>query len=143
MRLTLIRYFGRGVSASIAALLVVALSAMNVRAATAGKQDFERNCASCHGKDGRGHGEAVYVIAGIKPPDLTRLTSNNNGVFPAEQVYQSIDGRADIPSHTRFDMPFWGTEFQQQGKEFTPQSDAKAKERIWNIVSYIKSIQEK
>ncbi len=143
MRLTLIKFFGRGVSASIVALLVLALSAMNVGAGTAGKPDFEQNCASCHGKDGKGHGEAVYVIAGLKPPDLTKLASKNGGVFPANQVYQSIDGRGDIPSHTRFDMPFWGTEFQQQGKEFTPQSEAAAKERILNIVSYINSIQEK
>ena len=143
MRLMLIRFFGPGVSASIVALLVLALSAMNVGAGTAGKRDFEQNCASCHGKDGKGHGEAVYVIPGIKPPDLTKLTSNNGGVFPADQVYQSIDGRGDFPSHRRFDMPFWGTEFQQQGKEFTPQSEAQAKKRISNIVSYIKSIQEK
>jgi hypothetical protein len=83
------------------------------------------------------------VIPGIKPPDLTKLTRNNRGVFPAEEVYQSIDGRAGIPAHSRLDMPFWGTVFQERGKEFTPESEAKAKERISNIVSYIKSIQQK
>jgi hypothetical protein len=40
-------------------------------------------------------------------------------------------------------MPFWGTTLQQQGKEFTPESEAKVKARISNMVSYIKSIQEK
>jgi mono/diheme cytochrome c family protein len=116
---------------------------MNVWAATTGKQDFEENCASCHGKDGRGHGEALYVIPGIKPRDLTKLSSNNRGVFPAEEVYQSIDGRSGIPAHSRIDMPFWGTVFQEGGKEFTPESEAKAKDRISAIVSYIKSIQQK
>jgi hypothetical protein len=143
MRTTSIGFFGRGVSAWIVALLVYGFSAMNVWAATTGKQDFEENCASCHGKDGRGQGEALYVIPGIKPPDLTKLTRNNRGVFPAEEVYQSIDGRAGIPAHSRLDMPFWGTVFQEGGKEFTPESEAKAKERISNIVSYIKSIQQK
>jgi hypothetical protein len=64
-------------------------------------------------------------------------------VFPAERVYQSIDGRAGIPAHSRIDMPFWGTTMQQEGKEFTPGSEAKVKERISNMVSYIKSIQKK
>lgn len=143
MHTTVIGFFRRGVSASIVALLVSTFSAINVCAGTTGKQDFAQNCASCHGKDGKGHGEALYVIPGIKPPDLTGLTRKHGGVFPSDQVYQSIDGRAGIPSHARYDMPFWGTNFQQEGKEFTPESEAKAKERISNIVSYIKSIQER
>ncbi len=124
-------------------MLVFAAGATNLRADTTGKQDFEQNCASCHGKDGKGHGEALYFIPGVKPPDLTKLSGNNGGVFPAERVYQSIDGRAGIPAHSRIDMPFWGTTLQQEGKEFTPESEAKVKARISNMVSYIKSIQEK
>lgn len=136
-------FFTRGVCASIVALVIFSFSAMNGWAETTGRQDFEQNCASCHGKDGKGHGEALNVIPGITPPDLTRLTRDNGGVFPVDRVYESIDGRAGIPSHSRFDMPFWGTEFQQEGKEFSSESEAKARERISNIVSYIKSIQEK
>jgi hypothetical protein len=143
MRLTLIGFFGRRVCVWIVALLIFAVGKTNLWADTTGRQDFDQNCASCHGKDGRGHGEALYVIPGIKPPDLTKLTRNNGGVFPAERVYQSIDGRAGIPAHSRIDMPFWGTTLQQEGKEFTPESEAKVKARILNMVSYIKSIQEK
>src|ERR1700691_878437 len=118
MRLTSVGFFGRGVCIWIVALLVFAVSAAKVSADTTGRQDFDANCASCHGKDGRGHGAALYVIPGIKPSDLTKLTKNNGGVFPAERVYQSIDGRAGIPAHSRIDMPFWGTTLQQEGKEF-------------------------
>jgi mono/diheme cytochrome c family protein len=143
MRLRLIELLGRGVCLGIAALLVFAGGATNVLADITGKQDFEANCASCHGKDAKGHGEALYVIPGIKPPDLTHLTRSNGGVFPAEQVYQSIDGRAGIPAHSRIDMPFWGTILQEKGKEFTPESEAKVKARISNMVSYIRSIQGK
>jgi mono/diheme cytochrome c family protein len=143
MRLTSIGLFGRGVCVWIAALLIFAVGAAKVRADPTGRQDFDENCASCHGKDGKGHGEALYVIPGIKPPDLTKLTKNNGGAFPGERVYQSIDGRVGIPAHSRIDMPFWGTTLQQQGKEFTPESEAKVKARISNMVSYIKSIQEK
>jgi mono/diheme cytochrome c family protein len=134
---------GRELCIWMAALLLFASCAAGARAETSGKQDFEQNCASCHGKDGKGRGKALYVIPGIKPPDLTRLGKNNGGVFPAAQVYQSIDGRSGIPAHSRIDMPFWGTTLQEQGKEFTPESEAKVKARISNVVAYIKSIQER
>lgn len=143
MRLTMIGFFGRRVFPGIVTLLLFAVGAPKVWADMSGKQDFEQNCASCHGKDGKGHGEALYVIPGIRPPDLTTLSKNNGGVFPTERVYQSIDGRAGVPSHARFDMPFWGTNFQQSGKEFTSESEAKAKARISSIVTYIVSIQAK
>ena len=55
---------------------------------------------------------------------------------------QLIDERAS-PSHERFDMPFWGVEMQEQGKEFTPESNAKVKARIDAIVKYIQSLQAK
>jgi mono/diheme cytochrome c family protein len=115
----------------------------NADAASTGKQDFDANCASCHGFDGKGHGQALYVIPQVKPPDLTVLTKTNGGVFPTDRVYKSIDGRNGIPSHERFDMPFWGTTFQREGQEFTPTSEAAARARIMKIVDYIKSIQEK
>jgi mono/diheme cytochrome c family protein len=88
----------------------------NADAASTGKQDFDTNCASCHGFDGKGHGQALYVIPQVKPPDLTVLTKTDGGVFPTDRVYKSIDGRNGIPSHERFDMPFWGTTFQREGQ---------------------------
>jgi hypothetical protein len=57
-------------------------------------QDFEQNCAACHGAGAKGHGEALYAIPRIKPPDLTKLTKNNGGVLPAEQVYRAIGSPA-------------------------------------------------
>ena len=112
-------------------------------AASSGRQDYVQNCASCHGVDGKGHGEALYVIPNVKPPDLTVLSKNNGGVFPTERVYKAIDGRNGIPGHGRFDMPFWGTTFQHEGQEFTPASEAEVKSRIMSIVTYIKTIQQK
>ena len=134
---------GRELCIWIAVLMLFASTATGVRAETSGKQDFEQNCSSCHGNDGKGHGETLNVIPGIRPPDLTRLSKNNGGVFPAEEVYQSIDGRSRITAHSRIDMPFWGTRLQEEGKEFTPESEAKVKARISNMVAYIKSIQQK
>ena len=107
----------------------------------AGKTDFMKHCAPCHGANAQGHGPEVNVIPGIKPADLTKISTRNGGVFPRQQIADTIDGRKKIPSHTRFDMPFWGVNFQQEGKEFTPASEAKANARIDAIVDYIETIQ--
>lgn len=108
-----------------------------------GKADFNKHCAPCHGTNAKGHGPEVQVIPGIKPSDLTRISINNGGVFPYQEVADTIDGRKGIPSHKRFDMPFWGVNFQQEGQEFTPASEAQAKARIDAVVGYIETIQAK
>ena len=107
-----------------------------------GKADFMKHCAPCHSASGKGNGPEVKVIPGIKPKDLTKIALHNGGVFPYHDVEDTIDGRKSIPSHKRFDMPFWGVSFQQPGQEFTSKSDAKAKARIDAIVDYIATIQE-
>jgi mono/diheme cytochrome c family protein len=107
----------------------------------AGKADFMKHCAPCHGSNAQGHGPEVNVIPGIKPADLTKIAMRDGGVFPRRQVADTIDGRKNIPSHKRFDMPFWGVNFQQEGKEFTPESEAKANQRMEAIVDYIETIQ--
>jgi mono/diheme cytochrome c family protein len=119
------------------------LRGISVAGAPSGKQDFLDNCAPCHGADGKGHGEAAYLVPNDKPPDLTMLSRDNGGAFPTRIVYKSIDGRDGIPPHKRFNMPFWGTEFQPGGKEFTKAGDAQARARIMRIVNYIKTIQQK
>jgi len=106
-----------------------------------GKQDFMNHCAPCHGNDGKGNGPELKVLPDIHPSDLTNITLKNGGVFPREKVADMVDGRKAIPSHKRFDMPFWGVNFQQEGKEFTPESEAKAKARIDALVNYVESIQ--
>ena len=131
----------RRIVVAAAATVLALLTGVSYAADVSGKQDFIEHCAPCHGADGRGHGAALYVIPNVTPPDLTTLSKDNGGVFPRSQVYQSIDGRNGIPSHERFDMPFWGTTFQPEGQEFTPASDAQVKARLMRIVDYIKTIQ--
>jgi mono/diheme cytochrome c family protein len=106
-----------------------------------GRADFNKHCAPCHSQDARGNGPEVKVIPGIKPKDLTTIAAQNGGVFPYRQVEDTIDGRKIIPSHKRFDMPFWGVNFQQPGQEFTPESEAKARKRIDAMVDYIATLQ--
>jgi mono/diheme cytochrome c family protein len=137
------RGIGSIFSGLLLAVLMFTFPIRSADAASTGKQDFDTNCASCHGVDGKGHGQALYVIPQVKPPDLTLLSKANGGVFPTDRVYKSIDGRNGIPSHERFDMPFWGTTFQREGQEFTPASEAAVRARITKIVAYVKSIQQK
>jgi mono/diheme cytochrome c family protein len=110
---------------------------------TSGKQDFDKHCAPCHGLDGKGHGPELDVLPDIHPSDLTTISLKNGGVFPRQKVADMVDGRKAIPSHKRFDMPFWGVNFQQEGKEFTPESEAKAKARITALVDYVETLQRK
>ena len=68
-----------------------------------GRALFAENCAVCHGDSGRGDGPAA---AGLTPPpiDLTRLSADNDGVFPMARVMSYIDGytRSDFDSMPEF-----------------------------------------
>ena len=110
---------------------------------TSGKQDFDNHCAPCHGLNGKGNGPELKVLPDIHPSDLTKISLKNGGVFPRQKVADMVDGRKSIPSHKRFDMPFWGVDFQQEGKEFTPESEARAKTRIDALVGYVETLQVK
>jgi mono/diheme cytochrome c family protein len=113
-------------------------------AAQSGKQDYIAYCAECHGADGKGNGPTSRAIPmNPPPPDLTRLAERNGGKFPFQQVVDIIDGRKNIPSHERIQMPFLGTTLQQPGKEFTPESDAQVKRRIEAMAQYVESLQQK
>jgi len=127
----------------LAIAIVVLASAANVWSAElSGKADYIKNCAGCHGADGKGNGPDLYVVP-VAPANLRLLAKQNGGVFPFQRTEDTIDGRKGIPSHKRFDMPFWGVTMQPKGKEFTPESDTKVKARIDALVRYIESIQQR
>jgi mono/diheme cytochrome c family protein len=50
-----------------------------------GKKEYESQCAVCHGMDAKGDGVFNQVLK-VVPPDLTVLSKNNGGVFPAERI---------------------------------------------------------
>jgi mono/diheme cytochrome c family protein len=79
-----------------------------------GSQLFRTHCATCHGSTGRGNGPMADHLRRA-PPDLTKYTARNGGVFPRERVYRIVDGR-DVPSHGDRDMPVWGDVFKQTGR---------------------------
>lgn len=130
----------------MAGIMLIAMLALAAApaAAQSGKQDYDAYCADCHGSDGKGNGPSTSAIPMNPPPtDLTGMTKKNGGKFPFDQVVDIIDGRKNIPSHERVQMPFLGTTLQQPGKEFTPQSDAEVRRRIESMASYVESLQRK
>jgi len=38
-------------------------------------------------------------------------------------------------------MPLWGLQFQEEGTQFTPETEAKVRRKIDALVAYIRSIQ--
>jgi len=106
--------------------------------AQSGKEDYQHYCAACHEQDGKGKGE----WNGTAVPDLTRVSLDNGGRFPSEEVQKVVDGRSQSVWHQRHrDMPYWGEIFQLQ--EENPASKAKVEARIAAIVDYVRGLQEK
>lgn len=106
-----------------------------------GQRAFVASCASCHGVLGKGDGALREYL--IKPPtDLTTLTGRNGGVFPAQRVRDTIDGRGnvDIGPHGVREMPVWGQVYRA---EDTPPYALNARVRMAALVDFLARIQEK
>lgn len=108
-----------------------------------GQLKYKRYCAYCHGSGGKGDGDMSALLV-ISPADLTQISTRNKGVFPFWQVYQMIDGRKEIRGHGDRTMPIWGFIFQaEEGPIESPQQIDVVRGRIWQLVYYLESIQEK
>ena len=117
---------------------VETLQAPAAAAADLGARLFATHCATCHGSNAKGNGPLAASLRHA-PPDLTKYTSRNGGVFPAERVRRIIDGR-DVASHGDREMPVWGNAFKTT-RDGASAADAKG--RIDAIVRYLEMIQER
>jgi hypothetical protein len=114
-----------------------------------GKEEFESNCATCHGVSGKGDGPQALTLS-IKPADLTMLAKNNGGVFPTQRVNDIIDGRAEVAAHGSRTMPIWGVEFQVDApnlpeapsEEFFGSRDARVRAKVKALVDYLSKLQD-
>ena len=100
---------------------------------------YKTYCASCHGESGRGDG-AVAIFLRRQPADLTQIAKRNKGIFPADRVFQLIDGRQMVKAHGESQMPVWGDAFSRTTEATSEES---IKERIEALVGYLESIQER
>ena len=102
-----------------------------------GQEMYVTYCASCHSKVGIGNGPAAPALK-VPPTDLTQLSRQNKGAFPADHVATVISG-ASIPAHGSADMPVWGRVFRRMSAGH----DAEVQQRVSNLTKYIESIQAK
>jgi mono/diheme cytochrome c family protein len=106
-------------------------------AVSSGQHLYVSYCASCHGLDGKGNGPASSALR-TAPTDLTLLSKNNHGSFPAERVYSMASGDYVIASHGSKEMPIWGPAFLARSGS-TP---AEVEQNIRSLVRYIELLQQ-
>ena len=112
-----------------------------------GKNEYLKSCASCHGATGKGNGPVIKSL--IKPPpDLTKLSEANKGVFPFSHIYDVIDGRIEIIIHGTRDMPVWGDVYRREWNSGLPPTllskelaEAMVRVRMLMLIEYIASLQ--
>ena len=117
---------------------VVKHTTVKSTSAASGKEMFKSYCAVCHGEDGKGNGPAASALK-TPPADLTLLSKNNGGKFPALKVSSAIRGDTNVPAHGTKDMPVWGSVFwsMSQGHE------SEVQQRVANLTNYIEGLQAK
>ena len=106
----------------------------NPGAAATGKDIFKTYCGACHGASGKGDGPIADDLR-TSPGDLTRISEENAGQFPFDEVRKKIDGREKVKGHGSKDMPAWGDAFT------ATETEEAAQQRIDDITHFLWSIQ--
>jgi mono/diheme cytochrome c family protein len=130
--------------------MAIAVSATGALAATEkvdlGKREYDANCASCHGMNGRGDGPNRQYL-NRSPADLTSLAKATGGVLPVNRLYQSIGGEQLPAGHGSRDMPTWGYDYRIRAAEYYGDLDydpnAFVRTRILALIEYIARLQAK
>ena len=101
-----------------------------------GRAVYEQNCATCHGKRGKGDAPGASTM---KPPptDLTMLT-RRHGAFPAERVEATLKGTDQTKAHTP-GMTVWKALFLADANGNETTADAHVKD----VIAFIASLQAK
>lgn len=129
-------------------IFVVVLGAVFVRAqqppltitaartnANDGRQMYSNYCASCHGTNGRGRGPMAARLR-TAPTDLTLLSRNNGGAYPALQVKAML--QCTSPIHGAKQMPAWGSALAEVDRRVSTDLQNL---RIRNLVEYVHTLQ--
>ncbi len=134
------------IAAGFAALPETARAADAVTAEDAGngKQEYLMHCAACHGLEGRGDGPIGQMLK-TPAPNLALIAQRNGGTYPAQKVYEIIDGSSVVAAHGTRDMPLWGDRYRRDPKPQTPDQTSAAsdlaQQRILSLVDYLGTLQ--
>lgn len=108
-----------------------------------GKREFDQSCASCHGLDAKGSGTVTPWLT-KSPPDLTKLSKANGGIFPMDRLYKSISGE-DTTAHGSREMPVWGQVYRMSAAEYYMEQryndEAIVRAKILSLLEYINRLQ--
>jgi mono/diheme cytochrome c family protein len=105
-----------------------------------GHQMFTSYCAVCHGANGKGTGPAAASMK-IPPTDLTLLSKNNGGTFPANHVATVLQFGVENPAHGSAQMPIWG-DLMRSLSPVAQDPGTLVHQRINNITEYLKQLQQ-
>jgi mono/diheme cytochrome c family protein len=103
-----------------------------------GKEMYTAYCAVCHGTDGKGGGPAASALK-VPPTDLTLLSKNNGGKYPALKVTSAIHGEGSVPAHGSKEMPVWGSLFWKMSSGH----ESEVQQRVTNLTQYVETLQAK
>jgi mono/diheme cytochrome c family protein len=130
------------VTMAMGGILVSSVAAQEQEVIGGGRYLYEKFCKICHGPRALGNGPKAPSLQ-PKPANLTTLRQRNGGTFPFWEAYRMIDGRVDVPGHGTRDMPVFGVWFRIPDDEVSIETEwgDQVRGRIWQLLSYLKSIQ--
>jgi len=100
-------------------------------------QDMYKNyCASCHGRDAKGHGPTATALK-VQPADLTTLARRHGGKYPSLAVKTAIRGDSSVLAHGSKEMPVWGSLFWN----LSGGDQQEVHLRLTNLTHYVESLQ--
>ncbi len=140
-----IPHAARLAAGSLVATLALAV-ALPAAAEIDGADEFARRCAVCHGDSGSGDGPYGMFLT-VPPADLTRLSVENGGRFPFEEVYRIIDGRTELRAHGPREMPIWGYEyrrladFESDAERGGKSAETEVSEKILGLIEHLRTLQ--
>lgn len=132
------------VAASLVALAICSGAAFAQKGKfDSGKDEYDSNCAVCHGSDAKGKGPYIEFLR-LAPTDLTTLAKRNGGVLPVNRLYETIEG-ANVPAHGSRDMPIWGSAYRAEAREFlvgpNQNREGYVRSRILSLIDYLNRVQ--
>lgn len=101
-----------------------------------GKAMYASYCTPCHGADGKGNGRLSPSLK-RRPTDLTTLSKNNGGVYPADHVVGVLSHGTSTSGHDKAGMPEWAITLGNMDQN----NKLDTKLRINNLSKYVETMQ--